>query len=49
MHGFQVAFYVLAAIAATGAVLSAILLESKPAQSEVMLSGEFIPEFEAAA
>ena len=49
MHGFQVAFYVLAVIAAAGAVLSAILLESKPAQSEVLLSGELRPELEAAA
>jgi len=49
VHGFQVAFYVLAAIAATGAVLSAILLESKPAQSEVLLSGELMPELEAQA
>jgi predicted MFS family arabinose efflux permease len=49
VHGFATAFYVLAAIAATGAVLSAILLESKPKQSEVLLSGEFRPELEAAA
>ena len=30
VHGFQAAFYVLAAIAAVGAVLAAMLLESKP-------------------
>ena len=34
-HGFQAAFYVLAAIAAVGAVLAVVLLESKAAQSEV--------------
>ena len=49
VHGFQAAFYVLAAIAATGAVLAAILLESKPAQSEVLLGTELRPELEAAA
>ena len=48
LHGFQAAFYVLAAIAAVGAVLAAILLESKPAESELGLSGELIGELEAA-
>jgi MFS family permease len=33
-HGFQIAFYVLAASAATGAVLAALLIESQPAQAE---------------
>jgi len=33
-HGFQIAFYVLAATAAVGAVLAALLIESQPAQSE---------------
>jgi MFS family permease len=33
-HGFQVAFYVLAALAAAGAILSAILLESKATVEE---------------
>jgi MFS family permease len=33
-HGFQIAFYVLAATAAVGAVLAALLLESRPAQAE---------------
>jgi len=33
VHGFQIAFYVLAAIAAVGAVLAAVMLESKPAPS----------------
>src|SRR5881628_1599111 len=34
-HGFQVAFYVLAALAGAGAVLSALLLESKATVDEV--------------
>ncbi|MGZ4579949.1 MAG: DHA2 family efflux MFS transporter permease subunit [Nocardioidaceae bacterium] len=34
-HGFEVAFYVLAALAALGAVLAALLVESKPAAPEV--------------
>jgi MFS family permease len=33
-HGFQIAFYVLAATAAAGAVLAALLIESQPAQAE---------------
>jgi EmrB/QacA subfamily drug resistance transporter len=33
-HGFQIAFYVLAAVAALGAVASAILVESKTAPAE---------------
>ncbi len=33
-HGFEVAFYVLAAIAALGALLSALIIESRPAQAE---------------
>jgi EmrB/QacA subfamily drug resistance transporter len=48
-HGFQMAFYVLAALAGLGAVLSAVMLESKPAEPEVELvapHGE--PELEAA-
>ena len=31
-HGFQAAFYVLAGIAAAGAVLAALMLEARPAQ-----------------
>src|SRR6266516_3373714 len=31
-HGFQIAFYVLAATAAVGAALAALLIESQPAQ-----------------
>jgi EmrB/QacA subfamily drug resistance transporter len=33
-HGFQVAFYVLAALAGAGAVLAAVLVESKPAEAD---------------
>jgi len=33
-HGFEVAFYVLAAIAVAGAALAALLVESKPALAE---------------
>jgi EmrB/QacA subfamily drug resistance transporter len=32
-HGFEIAFYVLAAVAAVGAVLSALIIESNPAVS----------------
>ena len=48
-HGFQIAFYVLAALAGAGAVLSALMLESRPAETEVRLTDEAIPELEAAA
>ena len=48
-HGFQIAFYVLAALAGVGAVLSALMLESRPAQTELRLTDEAIPELEAAA
>jgi EmrB/QacA subfamily drug resistance transporter len=47
-HGFEIAFYVLAALAGLGAVLAAVMLESKPAQSEVLLSADAVPELEAA-
>jgi EmrB/QacA subfamily drug resistance transporter len=33
-HGFQIAFYVLAATAAVGAVLAALLIEPQPAEAE---------------
>jgi EmrB/QacA subfamily drug resistance transporter len=33
-HGFEIAFYVLAATAAVGALLAALMLESHPAQAE---------------
>jgi EmrB/QacA subfamily drug resistance transporter len=47
-HGFQIAFYVLAALAGMGAVLAALMLESKPAEPEVQLTGEAALELEAA-
>ena len=34
-HGFQIAFYALAGLAALGAVVAALLLESRPAQPQV--------------
>ncbi len=39
-HGFQIAFYVLAAVAVLGAVLAAVLVESKPEELEVALEDE---------
>ena len=33
-HGFVVAFYVLAAISIAGSLLSAVLIESQPAEAE---------------
>ena len=33
-HGFQIAFYALAAAAAAGAVIAALLIESQPAPTE---------------
>ena len=33
-HGFQIAFYALAAGAAVGAVLAALVIESQPAEAE---------------
>jgi EmrB/QacA subfamily drug resistance transporter len=47
-HGFEIAFYVLAGIAAAGAVLAALLLESKPPEAEVELAPEAVFELEAA-
>ena len=47
-HGFQVAFYVLAALAGAGALLAALMLESKPAQTVPELS-EGVVGLEAAA
>src|SRR5438067_10117052 len=46
-HGFQVAFYVLAAVAGLGAVLAALMLESKPSE-EAELAPEAELELEAA-
>jgi EmrB/QacA subfamily drug resistance transporter len=47
-HGFQIAFYVLAALAAAGAVLSALMLESRPAQPDEQRVDERQLELEAA-
>jgi EmrB/QacA subfamily drug resistance transporter len=47
-NGFQMAFYVLAALAGLGAVLAALMLESKPAEPEVELTQEAAFELEAA-
>jgi EmrB/QacA subfamily drug resistance transporter len=48
-HGFQIAFYVLAATAAVGATLAALLIESKPRDPELELVQEGALELEAAA
>jgi len=43
-HGFEIAFYVLAAIAALGAVVAAVLVEAQPAVPEVeTVDGELVP------
>src|SRR5215212_10012524 len=43
-HGFAIAFYVLAAVAALGAVTAAVLVESEPAVPEVETAdGELVP------
>ncbi len=47
-HGFQIAFYALAALAAVGAVVAALMLESRPAEPELEL-GDAVVELEAAA
>jgi EmrB/QacA subfamily drug resistance transporter len=48
-HGFQIAFYVLAAMAALGAVLAAVMLESKPGEPAVeQVAPGAEPELEAA-
>jgi len=47
-HGFQIAFYVLAALAAAGAVLAAVLVESQPAGADET-APEAALELEAAA
>ena len=48
-HGFQIAFYVLAGLAALGAALAAVLLESKPPAAEAELVGDRELALEAAA
>jgi EmrB/QacA subfamily drug resistance transporter len=49
LHGFQAAFYVLAGIAAVGAVLALVMLESQPAEDELALDEEMTPLIEVAA
>jgi hypothetical protein len=39
-HGFQIAFYVLAGLAAAGALISVVMLESRPTQPELPLTSE---------
>jgi len=39
-HGFQIAFYFLAALAAAGALISVLMLESRPAQPGLQLASE---------
>jgi MFS family permease len=39
-HGFQIAFYVLAAVALLGAILAALMVESKPKERGVPLGEE---------
>src|SRR5204862_1211509 len=46
-HGFQIAFYVLAAMAGLGALLAALMLESKPAELQLELTAD-TAELEAA-
>jgi sugar phosphate permease len=44
-QGFQIAFYVLAGLAAAGALISVLMLESRPAQPELQPTSEaFEPE-----
>ena len=48
-HGFQIAFYVLAATAALGALLAALMLESQPAPAITELQvGDVAPKMESA-
>ena len=44
-HGFEIAFYVLAAIAVVGALVAAVLVESRPAepQEEPVVREELVP------
>ena len=48
-HGFQIAFYALAALAGLGALLAALMLESKPAEPVQELMREADVELEVAA
>jgi MFS family permease len=49
-HGFQIAFYILAGLAAVGAAVSALMLESHPATMETKAEevDDATAEFEAA-
>jgi MFS family permease len=48
-HGFQIAFYALAGMAAVGALIAAIMLERKPAEAEdAQIAPDAVPELEAA-
>jgi sugar phosphate permease len=42
-HGFEIAFYVLAALAAVAALLSALLVESKPPVEKPGAAAEEVP------
>jgi hypothetical protein len=48
-HGFEVAFYVLAGLAGLGAILAAVMVESKPRLAEVEELPEVSLPAEAAA
>ena len=48
-HGFAIAFYVLAAVAAVGALVGVLVLESKPSQAEPELAVTDAGALEAAA
>jgi EmrB/QacA subfamily drug resistance transporter len=48
-HGFEIAFYVLAGLAAVGALLAAVLVESRPAAPEAELVEDANVAMEAAA
>ncbi|MDQ2982951.1 MAG: MFS transporter [Actinomycetota bacterium] len=48
-HGFQIAFYVLAGVAALSAVVAAVLIEPKQSEPNLELAEEGVLELEAAA
>jgi hypothetical protein len=48
-HGFEIAFYVLAAVAVLGAVIAALLVESKPAAPEEVAVDQDLVSVELAA
>ena len=43
-HGYEVAFYVFPAVTAFAAILSALMLESKPARAQLTPAAEEAPE-----